>query len=66
MSWRTPIVAYEERGHRAAIFSTQPCVIATVDDIEIGPFYEDMAAARKGVSRQIDGIIKVEKEKKRA
>lgn len=64
MTWRAPIVAYEERGHKAAIYPTPPCVIAMVDGAEIGPFYENMAAARKGVSRQIDGIIKAEKEKK--
>lgn len=64
MSFRTPIVAYEERGHRAAIYSTQPCVIAAVDGIELGPFFENMAAARSGVTRHINELEK-SKEKKR-
>lgn len=64
MNFRTPIVAYEERGHRAAIYPTPPCVIAAVDGIELGPFYETMAAARSGVTRHINELSK-SKEKKR-
>lgn len=64
MSFRTPIVAYEEKGHRAAIFSSPPCVFAEVDGIELGPFYQNMAAARGGVTRHINDLEKA-KEKKR-
>ncbi len=64
MNFRTPIVAYEEKGHRVAIFSTPPCVIVHVDDIELGPFFENMAAARKGATRDIDAKVKVATDEK--
>ncbi len=64
VNFRTPIVAYEEKGHRAAIYSAQPCVFAEVDGIELGPFYQDMAAARKAITKHINEQTK-EKEKKR-
>lgn len=54
MSFRTPIVAYEESGHAVKIFSAQPCVFAEVDGVELGPFYENMAAARKMITRHIE------------
>jgi hypothetical protein len=62
MTWRTPIVAYEEKGHRVAIFSTPPCVFTVVDGIELGPFYQNMEAARKAVTKHINELMK---EKKR-
>jgi len=70
MSFRTPIVGYEERGHSVAIFSAPPCVFVEVDAKELGPFYANMGAAREAATRHIDGIVKAEaeakKEKKRA
>lgn len=65
MSFRTPIVAYEERGHQAAIYLAQPCVFAEVDGCELGPFYQDMAAARGGVTRHIEALEKAKKEKRK-
>ncbi len=66
MSFRTPIVSFEERGHSVAIFSSQPCVFVEVDGKELGPFYKNMEAAREAATRHIDGIKKAEKESKRA
>ncbi len=64
MSFRTPIVAYEEKGRRVAIYSAQPCVFAEVDDIELGPFYQNMVAARKAITKHIKELNKA-KERKR-
>lgn len=60
MSFRSPIVAYEEKGHGVKIYPAPPCVFAEVDGIELGPFYENMAAARKMITKHIE---QKEKEK---
>lgn len=64
MSVQKIITVYEERGYNVKIRLAEPCVFVEVDDSNIGPFYSDMAAARKGASRHIDEAIKA-KEKKR-
>lgn len=60
-NFRQPIVAYDERGHAVSIFASPPCVFVEVDSKELGPFYENMAAARRGATRNIDEILKAEK-----